>query len=120
MHLAHNSIQFSNTYSIEMFASWPTLVQRWISVWIRSPNCCGDISLASAPSPAMNFNISGEVSVLLIAALSWLTTSDGMPAWTTLPHHDDKSKPERPDSANVGTSGRICARLSLVTASGLT
>src|SRR5258706_5707454 len=96
-----------------------TLIQRSVSLRIRSPNWTGAMALASAPSPCKKRFMSSEVRSLLISVLSAAITGCGVPAGATMPHHEPTSTPDRPASTSVGTSGRLCERHELVTASAL-
>ena len=85
---------------------------------MNSPNCAGAIGAACRPI-ALSFSaISGSAMMRLISRLSLSTTGAGVAAGATTPYQVPVSKPGRPDSAIVGTSGRMATRLSDDTASG--
>ena len=55
-------------------------------------------------------------SIWLTSVLIFLTVAAGVPAGARMPNHGFTSKPEKPDSATVGTSFNASERLALVTA----
>src|SRR5215813_11473316 len=64
--------------------------------------------------------ISGDFRLLFTTALSRATTPAGMPAGPTMPVNDTETKPGKPLSIMVGTSGACTLRVSPVTAIGRT
>ena len=67
------------------------------------------------PSVARRSFIVGDSSAVFTAALIFAITSGARPAGPTTPYQDDTSKPGRPASAGVGTSGADRARCVEVT-----
>src|ERR1039458_8056329 len=59
---------------------------------------------------------SGSFRIRFISVFRRLMISGGVPAGAITPPHDTDSKPGRPDSVTVGTSGSEGIRLALVTA----
>src|SRR5262245_12029937 len=77
--------------STRMLAARATSSQRLISVLISVAKASAVSGAGSAPSCARKRAISGVASALLISALSAATTSGGVPAGATKPHHEPAS-----------------------------
>ena len=75
--------------------------------------------IGSAPISAMRFLNSGDWMILTISALSLATMSFGVAAGASTPNQVPMSKPFRPASSSVGTSGSADERLAVVTARAL-
>ena len=84
----------------------------------RVENCSGVMARGSAPWAWMAAFTSAVSRSLLTSALRVLTTAAGVPAGAKTPYQVLTSKPLKPDSATVGTSGSEELRLAEVTASG--
>ena len=68
------------------------------------------------PIVAARCFVSGKSSTCFTASVSWEITGAGVPAGANKPTHASSSKPGRPASATVGTSGSIGWRVLPVTA----
>src|SRR6185295_16511206 len=76
-----------------------------------------DCGAGTSPMPWMRSLRSGELTAPTISAFSFCSTSRGVPAVVKSPYHPYASKPGRPDSATVGTSGICGERFAPDTAS---
>ena len=97
-------------------ASLTTFAQRSFSRRMNVPNSSGDMSRTSAPCAASRSFMSGVCRILPTSAPSFATISRGVPGGARMPCHEPVSKPGRPCSATVGTSGIALTRLALDTA----
>ncbi len=101
-------------------ASLASFANFWISDLMKAPNCSGVSDAASTPSSPKRVLMSGIAATFAIAADNLLTTSAGVPAGASRPHHVLMSKSlSPPASAMVGSSGMTGVRCALVTASAL-
>ena len=81
-------------------------------------NSSGLLVAASVPIERKRCFISSVDIAFTISALRRSTISFGRPAGPTTACQVETSKPGKPDSAMVGTSGAIAERFAVVTASG--
>lgn len=73
--------------------------------------------IGSAPISAMRARKSGDWITFTISAFRRATVSGGVPAGASTPNQVPMSKPFKPASSSVGTSGSAPERLPVVTAS---
>ena len=74
---------------------------------------------SEAPASRMRLMTSGDLEALTSSSLSFFTISGGVPAGAATYHHGAASKPAKPCSAMVGTSGSANQRLAELTPSAL-
>ena len=72
--------------------------------------------MTSPPACARRSRTSGERAAASVAAVSLASTGLGVPAGAIRPYQTEASKPGKPDSAMVGTSGSRLERFALETA----
>src|SRR3954468_19739761 len=98
-----------------------TACVHFVTSWRRkAANSPAVFAFHSRPSCASFAWTSGEESALPISLLIWFTRSCGVPAGAKNPIHVRSSKPEKPCSFTVGTSGSAGERRALVTANART
>ena len=81
---------------------------------------CGVPPTGSAPSLIMPASTAGWAMISLTCRFSVAITSGGVPLGAKKPNHEPASKPGKPLSATVGTSGSERERFALLTAIGPT
>src|SRR5258706_7007133 len=91
-----------------------------VSARMCATNFSGEPPATSAPCASSCSLPSGLCKYLFTSAFSLAMIGAGVPAGARMPNHELASKPGRPDSAIVGTSGSAGARLSEVTATART
>src|SRR3712207_6122790 len=96
--------------------SLTTLPHLTISSLRKAENCSGVPLSTVAPSAAIFSRTSGICSTRTTSVFRRLTIGSAVPAFTRKPNQVLDSKPGKPDSATVGTSGRSETRLVAVTA----
>ncbi|MOA05087.1 hypothetical protein D3C78_1246680 [compost metagenome] len=74
--------------------------------------------MALLPSAVNMAMVAGSASTFCTTLLTASITSGGVPAGATSAFQSKASKPSNPDSATVGTSGRIDRRSRALTAKG--
>ena len=79
---------------------------------MNSANCSGVLVRDSMPDAASLSRRSGEARALTISAFSRPISSRGVPDGASMPYQIGTSKPCTPDSAAVGTFGRLGTRFS--------
>jgi hypothetical protein len=84
---------------------------------LMSVEVSGVLPTGSKPSPANLIFTSSLCSASAISRCTLRTISGGVPARTTMPYHDVTSKPGKPLSATVGTSGNWGLRVEPAMAS---
>src|SRR4030088_3492187 len=104
-------------FSTLIFASWITGPHLSISDFRKAASSPGVEPFGVAPRSSNRGLTDGWASAALVSALILAMISGGVLAGTKNPNHDDTSKPDTPDSAIVGMSGRIAMRSLVVTAS---
>src|SRR5437899_10322762 len=83
------------------------------------PNSAGVPPTGSAPCAIICFSIEGMARISFTALLSWATTGSGVPFGAKKPNHEPASKPGKPLSIPVGTSGNERDRFALLMAMGI-
>src|SRR5262249_61755879 len=92
-------------------------VQRGASAAIKAAKSCGEPIFASAPNRAKPACASLDRRISLIAALSFSTMGEGVPAGASSPDQNEARSLGYPLSAVVGTPGSSGERASAGTAS---
>src|SRR5204863_9677714 len=98
-------------------ASLTTFAHLIVSALRCAPNCSGVVPKVSTPKRDNRSLTSALWMIALISLLSLPTIFLGVPAGTATPNHGATSKPGRPASATVSTSGAAGERFALVIAS---
>src|SRR6185436_3977381 len=100
--------------AFEAFTARPHFAASAATNLAASSSDCG---AGTRPMPWMRSLRSGALIAATISAFSFCSTSRGVPAVVKRPYHPYASKPGRPDSATVGTSGIWGERFAPDTAS---
>jgi hypothetical protein len=101
----------SDGYPPAVPAAAPALgAQRLISSWITCVNPAAFCTPGIAPMVARRSFIAGEAIAFCSSASSRCSTAGGVPAGASTPNQDIDSKPGRPLSLTVGSSGAAGVR----------
>src|SRR5262250_820188 len=91
-----------------------------VSAARNAPKSLPKAAPGSEPSSRMRATMSGASSALATSSRSFASTGSGVFAGATRPYQEEASKPTRPCSATVGTSGSADGRFAPALASART
>lgn len=103
-----------------MFASRTTLPQRCVSAFRKRPNSWAEVATGTEPSTRNRSTNAGVLSARCKASFHSPTRGAGVPAGKVMPNQVTASKPAKPCSATVATSGMSGERWAVVMARPLT